>query len=61
MGRIMSDIHDQTVEFIADHTKEMAVMAQDAEQETLAYILRMAELEARNVLTSKRTKQKHAA
>lgn len=50
---------DQIVDFIANHSKELAGMAKDAGHEALAYILDMAEAEARNL--SVETKRKKAA
>jgi len=49
---------DQRISFIADYTMQLSVLAEDAGKETLAYILRMAELEARNLITTKEHNRK---
>jgi hypothetical protein len=47
---------DQMLDFIASHVKELAKIAEDAQQETLAYTLRIAEREALEQIASKKKK-----
>jgi hypothetical protein len=49
---------DKILDFIANHTRELAKMAEDAKQEVLAHALRIAELEARKKLGSKKRKNR---
>jgi hypothetical protein len=47
---------DKAAEFIADYIKELIVLAEGAGKESLAYTLKIAEIEARNVLKCKKEK-----
>jgi len=49
-----------TAAYIADHTRELALLAENGRLETLAYLLTMAEMEARNLAVPKVNEQKAA-
>ena len=49
-----------TAAYIADHTRELALLAENGRLETLAYLLTVAEMEARNLAAPKVIEQKAA-
>jgi hypothetical protein len=53
--------HEAAIDRIADTSAELADMASAIGLESVVYILRMAEIEARKSIRSKRAPRKHAA
>lgn len=50
--------NDQTVEFIADYCKQLSSLAEDVGKDTLAHLLKVAELEARKERRSEAKRSK---
>ena len=52
---------DEVIDQLADATAQLANTAAEIGLDSLVYILRMAEIEARKSITSRRAPRKHAA
>ena len=58
---LVNQSHDAAIDRIADTTAELADMAATIGLESVVYILRMAEIEARKSIKSRRVSRKQTA